>query len=533
MFGPDRLVQAGLQAGKDPLALMFPRQRAFASDLLVKGSRTANHAGRRSGKSHGEAYASKSVMDVPRSTVGFWGLTKTSAESIIWPAMSRLNKDLGLGWRENGQKYRFESTNGSMFYVLSAKDARHIELTRGLSVDLAIVDECGSYSPTLLRYFVEDVLEPTLADRNGRLVLSGTPGPVPQGFYHDACQGSGGFGVHRWTMLDNPHIEDARGFILKQLRDKAWVRGDFDHFVEHVLPGLVRGDPRTIEWVIRDGLVHPTFIREYMGLWVTDTDALVFHLDDLNLIEAMPDDYDPESPAWAHIIGADYGYVDSCAWTVWAWRRDHQGDRNAYTVESFKWQPGLPNAGIPERYLDGLTIDTTQGLIPSDGAVISRNIDRRYQPLATFGDTGGIGKGYAEEANRRFDLGIKPARKLDVQGQVAVCDDGLRAGGIKIVAPNCQALIDELRVLQWDVKPHEVTIRGVVHHEDRKKIDKTRFDDHCADSWRYPYPQVLAYLQKDPKPPPPKPGSAEYDRELARRMVRRATKKQKKAWWEQ
>ena len=88
----------------------------------------------------------------------------------------------------------------------------------GIAVDEA--QDFGSH----LQSLVDDILTPMLVDyENSWLALTGTPGPVPTGYFFDITQNRKyGYSYHEWTILENPYIPNPAGFIESLKAQREW-----------------------------------------------------------------------------------------------------------------------------------------------------------------------------------------------------------------------------------------------------------------------------------------------------------------------
>lgn len=127
------------------------------------------------------------------------------------------------------------------------------------------------------------------------------------------------------------------------------------------------------------------------GEWVQDSEGLVYS------------GYDRKICGWPsggvtlqhHLLGIDYGFKDECAFSVLGWRAN---DPTVYVVSCEKFGK----------------------LTPSDAAEKTRELEHVYHFEKIVGDTGGLGKGYAEEARKRFRLPIEPAQKTNKKGYIRI-----------------------------------------------------------------------------------------------------------------
>lgn len=428
----DALKALRARAQSDVLAGLFPKQRAFVDDPARAKVALCT---RRAGKTFGAGrYLARTAMSVPNATCAYVTLTRGSAKRLMWPALHRMKAAHGLPLELNESELTAKCPNGSAVWLVGADDARKVERLRGDAYSLVIIDEPGSFPQTLLSYLLEDVIGPALIDHKGTLCMIGTPSPVPSGTFFDATTGStrangGRWSLHTWSMLDNPHLPDVEDEIERVLRDNHWTRE------------------------------HPQFRREYLGEWVRDLGALVYPYDRArNWVDKLSDDGD-----WLYTLGIDYGTVDATAFAVWAWRR--RVPHEVYLVECW-----------------GKT-----GLIPSEAAGEVKALSERYRFDRIIGDTGGLGKGYAEEARRRWSLPIMPAQKTNKRGFIELMQGDLKAGNIKVVGPKCAQWIDEAEKLQWEDQSREAEHPG--------------FANHCLDAALYGYREARAWNERAPAPP--------------------------------
>jgi hypothetical protein len=127
---------------------------------------------------------------------------------------------------------------------MGADQANWKERLRGVKLSRAVIDEAGAFRSDL-KSLIDDVLTPTLMDLNGDLMMVGTPGPITNGYFYDVTEkGLYGYSTHRWSVLDNPHLPNARQFIEEIKERNGWSD------------------------------TNPTYLREWCGQWVQDADAL-------------------------------------------------------------------------------------------------------------------------------------------------------------------------------------------------------------------------------------------------------------------
>lgn len=276
---------------------------------------------------------------------------------------------------------------------------------------------------------------------------------------------------HHWVkkrFLDEP---EARIFIPATLDDNPHV------------------DAQAYEFALAE-LDHTAREQLRKGSWVTDLSELVYRLDDSNIVEALPSLSDGDE--WKHILSHDYGNVDATAMGVIAFAQHVPA---AYTRHSEQW----PN------------------LAPSDAADITHGWGTRFGKFfRVVGDLGGLGKGYAAEAAKRYPgTKIVAAQKSDKLGFIKIMNGELEHHRAMILSCNEQ-LIADMRALTWS-------------DEWRNKENPSQ-PNHLPDMWLYGMREARQY-RATPAPDAKKPRTAADDyRERIKRKLTAA--KTERPWWE-
>lgn len=457
----------------DYVAAAFAEQRGFVTD---PSKNVGACCGRRSGKSVGlAARLLRASEKHPGEMSLYIAQTKNNARMIVGRAlmtMSRLH-GLNLVMKEVDQRLNVIHPNGAHMWLAGAKHREAFEDFRGHKFSEIQVDE-AQFHGMYLQEAVEEVLEPALGDLDGAMVVSGTPSPLPIGFFHAVTTGmdNDGFGRpipqwshHHWTMAENTFFR----------------RGEGDKYREEIR--VKRG------WHAE----HPTFLREYMGLWVHDPASLVYPFS-----HAL-NGWDGVMPAGraVHTIGLDLG--------------SSMVERStAFAVLSTV--PGQPEVYLRECY-------KRAGLTPARIAAELERLRGEYPTATIVVDTGGLGGGYLEQFN---DWGIpcEPARKADKVGRMELLRGALEAGTFRVHGTRCRDFVDEVSVLQWN--------------EERTDVDD-RFADHACDAVVYAHGAVSAVYrpeQTGPEVGSPEWTNAQVSGEKAKRAkeIQRGTKGGKRAF---
>ena len=237
---------------------------------------------------------------------------------------------------------------------------------------------------------------------------------------------------------------------------------------------------------------NPTYLRESLGIWVEDRDALVFKFSPTHgYYDSLPD-----GQMWEYVIGVDVGYDDADAIAVLAFNRHS-----------------------PIVYLVHEDVKKKQGLDQLAAKVMAAR--EKYNPIAIVGDYGGGGKKLFESINQRHHINIRAAEKVRKFEYIELINDDLRTG--KLLVPNgCLAAADWGKI-QW----HPNMQPG------KPKIDDS-FHSDIADAVLYAWREAKHYTYEPPLPKPT-PGSSEFiqaqEDEMLQRAIDAHTKKKEDESW--
>lgn len=391
----------------------FPKQYAF----IVDSARAIDaQCSRRAGKTSGLAMRFfRTMAKYPGSQCVYLALTLDSARDIMWPVLQELNETHKLGCTFLDSKLTMVHPNGAMLKLYGADMKNFIKRLKGRKYPGVAVDEAQDFGDHL-QTLIEDVLEPATADYvDGWLAVTGTPGPVPQGYFFDiTCNQKHGYSHHEWTMLENPFMPDPAGFIEGIKAKRQW-------------------DEK-----------NPTLMREYRNIWVLDVHSLWIRY------EAKLCDYEklPDLRDLVYIMGIDIGFRDADALAVIAWS---PSSKTTWLVEEL----------ITEK--QGLTelVEQIQGMA------------KKYPIVKMVIDEGGLGKKLAEEMRRRHAIPVQPADKARKQENVEFLNDALRLGEFKAKKESRFVKDSYLVQVDWDKstpqkivikkKPHSDIIDGVLY----------------------------------------------------------------------
>lgn len=368
----------------------FPEQAAFIRDPSRFLTAICT---RRAGKSHGLALKFfNAARKHPKSLSPYIGLTRQSAENIMWPVFKELNEKYSIGAEMTISDLQITLPNESKIILFGADQKNFIERLRGPKYPFAAIDEAQSFR-THIEQLIDDVLTPAVADFiDGQIAITGTPGPVPKGYFYDSSIGKNGFKVHAWTVYQNPYFPRPHEFAEELLVRKAWTKD------------------------------HPTFKREWLGEWVADPDALVYKFNrSKNLIDSVQ-----ENKNWLYVLGVDLGFdPDPSAFVLCGYS---QYDRHLYILDTYK----------------------ENKMTVSDVAERIKYYQKDYPYLKITIDAGAQGKMIAEEIRQRFNVPLIAAEKNGKAGFIEIMNSDFQNGIVKLVDQKTKELQNELLSLIWD-----------------------------------------------------------------------------------
>jgi len=414
---------------------LFDKQLAFVKDPYPFKLALCS---RRSGKTVAcAADLIFTAVNNPGSVCVYITLNRAQAKKIIWPEIKKINRTYNLKGQENISELSITFPNHSMIYLSGAKDMNEIEKFRGLAIKLCYIDEAQSFR-SHIQELINDVLSPALMDHAGTLCLTGTPGPVPTGFFYDCTKDESNWSKHKWTFWDNPFITITSKSTHQEMLERELT---------------IRGVPAT----------NPSIQREWFGRWVLDADSLILHYekeknDYSNLPVIAPDKFN-------YIMGIDLGFIDADAIAVVAWS---EKERTTYLVEEI--------------------VISKQGI--TEIAEQIKQLDEKYHVSKMVIDEGGLGKKIAEEIRRRHHLPLIQAEKTRKMENYAFLNDALRTGAFKAKANSIFAHDSYLVEIDREKsKPDKIVISN-------------RFHSDIIDAVLYAFKESPAFTYQKPIEPP-------------------------------
>ena len=386
----------------------FPQQAAFIDD---QARFIDAQCSRRAGKTTGLAIKfHNTAQKHPKAQGVYLALTIESAREIFVPIIDELNAKHRLGIRFMDSKSTYVWPNGFKLRLLGADMKNFIKRLKGRKYPAVAVDEAQDFGQHL-QSLVADVLTPSIADyTDGWLAITGTPGPIPKGYFFDITKGRKyGFSHHEWTLFENPHMPDPRAFVEDVKQKNEWDDN------------------------------YPTLLREYRNQWVLDTHSLWIRYDSgLNHYESLPN---IAPRRYEYILGVDIGYRDADALALLAW------EPHSKTV-----------------YLVHEQLTTKQGITGLAEQITS--LRKSYPISKIIMDEGALGKKVAEEMRRRHALPITAAAKERKQENVEFLNDSLRLGRFKAKRDSRFAHDSFLVQIDWEKSTSTRIALKKTHHSD-------------------------------------------------------------------
>lgn len=398
---------------------LSPKQRAFFVDPSLN---KVCLAGRQSGKTHvAIGLLVTTALARENSLCIFIATTKQQAREIIWDRLKLFCFNYGVEHTPHEVDAQIRFANGSKILILSG-ESDVIEKYRGLTkCTLCIVDETASFSDGVIQRLVVQIIKPLL---RGPLVMLGTPGIVQRGYFYDRTTQPSkyGFNAHYFDVRDNPYEKDPEAYLRQRREENGWSES------------------------------NPTYVREYLGKWVLDTDAACYKFDPAkNQYSHLPGNFSD----YTFVLGLDVGYSSASAFVVVGWRA---GDKTLYVVDS----------------------DSVSQLSPTEFCQKVAEYHQRYKPMATVIDPGGGGAAYSAELKRQHSIGAITAKKQDKAIFIQFVNSELHEGRVKIRAD--LPIIPEMENLVWDPKAIN-------------QLEKKGVPNHQTDAFSYAFRYALNHLQ--------------------------------------
>lgn len=385
---------------------LFDKQLRFIDD---PSRNKAALCTRRAGKTSMWArYCTIVCLEKPKSLIRIWAINRLRAKQLLWQEFLDVSARHRVSIRTHETELTIRFENGSEIRLLGADKDKEAQKKRGDKTQMEVILESQLFGP-FLKSLVEDVAEPCLFDLQGTMCMEGTPGPIPTGYWYyitgdaDAPQSGdwnsqgmlvstggknevgeaekelvgAGWSVHRWSVLDNPHLPHAARELDAIRKKRSWT------------------------------LDTPTYVREYRGQWVRDDGVLFYKFNEGRNTFTLSE-LQPWGPGWTHVLGWDLGSRDDMALVAWGW---HPTRRELFEAGSWK-QPGARADEVMQQ--------------------IQRWEDLGMNFIAKVADTGGGGKMYVEDVMSRYSQVFEAAKKSEKLEHVRLMNDDFLTGKVKV-----------------------------------------------------------------------------------------------------
>lgn len=434
---------------------------------------------RRAGKTYAAVLAALITGETkPGSISLIISLNLKQLKRLYWKGgpsgLFTLAKKFGLNLKYNGTELRWEHENGSIGYLLGCDDDDQLEVIRGLEADMYVVDECKSFAPSRLRKLVDDIIDPQRPSRNGRLIMIGTPGYILKGPFPEATNPS-----YRHSDKKSPHF--GRPLLIPYGEKDPWGRVPDDVVWSFHNWSLEDNSAKPQQWTAALAKKkskgwesdHPTWLREYMGVWAAGGEGLVYRYGSLVDVagkvtwQPQPSKGNPaglpeEGAPWRFVAGLDIGYEAPTALVVAAYSRKMKELRHV--------------ADYSEKHL----------LPPGIAALIDDAIERFGPIEMIYADKANLGKTLVNHLAQDRGFPLEPADKREKYDYIEIVNGAFEDGQIKIIPGT--TLEEQLLTNAWDLEGDDTD-------EERKnelaRLGKLREDpaipNDSADAFLYMY----------------------------------------------
>lgn len=470
---------------------------------------------RRAGKSYAGAAAALITGEAkPGSVSLIISLNLKQLRRLYWKGgasgLWAFNKEFNLNLEFNSTYLRWEHENGSSGYLLGAEDEDQLEVIRGLEADIYIIDECKSFSIGRLETLIDDIIDPQLASRQGKLVMIGTPGFNPAGpFYQATCIESKDidgrpymlpFGrtdeygrtpeddllwsCHTWTLQENTAKPKQWGDALRKKKQKRWADD------------------------------NATWMREYLGHWTAGGDGLVFRYGaekqsgrvtwTPQYAKDNPTGLPKEGAPWRLIGGLDMGYEAPTAFVVAAYSAKLRQLRHVW--------------------------DTSQKhlLVPDIADVIQTAIDRFGTMEVIYADAGNLGITIVNTLIQEYGFPLVKADKREKMDYIELLNGAFADGEVQIIERSTaisdgweSKLEEQLLTNAWEDSDADEKEREQLARVGRLKEDKNIPND-STDALLYLYRGSLHHFGVQEAKAEPVHGSPEWVKKWEKEQLEKA-----------
>jgi hypothetical protein len=446
------------------------------------------------------------LINLPRQRVGFAATSADHARELNWDKLKDVCENYkirtvgnvawstGSGPRKASAEpdVTFLDTKmimtctrtGSIYRLRGVEDKKDAEKFRGFPMAEFQFDEAGSSPPVLLEYLLETCVSPRLGEalalppmnkmgeflepfgdhlRGGCKIVGSTPPAALHGEFYEITREASS--RHRpYAHRDRPEFAEWEGYS-----SHSWTLKDVVDLPDsaRLYPALVANWKTALKKKTEKGWSddHPTWMREYLGLWSADDTSMMFryrpHVDGEEwnqwnphgeklleglvglkaAIEALPLDENGKPMAWYYAYGMDSGSRDPFALNIFAFSPQ---DRHRRILHVYAFERTGMYARTIAQILLGADETSPNGCFPPD------------KPKGCIGLTGWpIGMVLDSDQNMIDELtkvygiiAVKAERRADYKfGAIELVNGDFVEGFIKILKGS--PLERQLVLLQW------------------------------------------------------------------------------------
>ena len=413
-------------------------------------TRKAARCPRRAGKTTTAAlYAADWFLRNPGKVGWYIAPTLKQARKLLWSAMRKLSRELSLGFTFHKTDATIGFPGDGELWFAGADDQDSMTAMLGHAPSLIFVDEAASFDSATFSYLLDEVLEPSLMDEDGTMVLLSTPGNILAGRYYEIT------GPHGTQIT---RFEDGRRSVARPFRERkspAW-RGVVSEWSLHTW-SLKENAARPDLW--KKALArkkekgwsdnNPIWRRQYLGEW-TEADP---HLRTFLFDEAR-DTWDPprtpegfvvlpKEHSWRFIIGMDQGSSDPFAIQVAAW-----SFTSPLLLHCYEWETTRITIGEL-----ALKLEAVAAMCGGWG-----NVDE------TVSDHGQLGDVIINTLAEQYGIFVEKADKKNKLDHIELTNGEMKDGRTRVLKHS--RLAGEMAVLQNDPKRPGKTIGGSNNNTD-------------------------------------------------------------------
>jgi len=271
VLSPDETWAAGIR--ERMLGDSHPWQRSAAVDDARRITLLVGRGGAKTTTKR--VRASLKLTSMRRAEVLYLATTRDHARELNWDKLKDANEHYGLELRFNESRLVATCERTGSRYVMSGmEDDRDIERYRGKPFDEVQIDEAASHDPERLDKLIDRIIAPRLGERDGCIVMGGTPGHILRGEFYNATRN--GSELHRpYAKRAAPEYVgwdrwSSHAWTLKQVAELPNAAALYPALVKNWAEALRNKDRK--QW--SDS--NPIWLREWLGLWAADDTDTVF-----------------------------------------------------------------------------------------------------------------------------------------------------------------------------------------------------------------------------------------------------------------